>query len=190
MLEMVAVDGVLRLAQSVESPRAERVRMWLAESGRQRWEEAANPELAMVRVRREYEQKGLDRGWIDKRLRGMSARQELTSEWARRGVAESEEYRALTNRLMESAFGMDVETYRRSKHLMGAAQNLRDHMSDLELVLTTLGEAAATALHRAHGSRGFDELLKDVEEAGEVAATTRAAFNRRAGRTRSIREAV
>ena len=179
-IETLAADGVLRLAQSVQSPRAERVRQWLAQVGRERIEEAENPELAMARVRSDYERKGYDRRWVDKRLRGMSARQELTSEWARRGAVDSEQYRALTNRLMEAAFGMTVEEYRRYKRLTGTSRNLRDSMSDMELMLTMLGETAATALHRGHGSRGFEELLEDVRQAGEVAATTREAFDQRA----------
>jgi hypothetical protein len=175
-IETVTAQGLLRLAQSVQSPRAERVRAWLAATGRQRLDESDNPELAILRARHEYDRKGHDRRWIDKRLRGMSARQELTSEWARRGATESDEYRALTNRLMESAFGMDVESYRRSKHLTGTTANLRDHMTDLELILTTLAESAATTLHRQHGSTTLDQLLDDVHQAGQIAAATRAAF--------------
>lgn len=178
-VEMITLAGVLRLAQSVRSPRAERVRQWLATTGSRRLAESADPELALLRVRRDYLRRGHDRRWIDKRLRGISARHELTGEWARRGVNGSEQYRALTNRLMESAFGMDVESYRRSKHLAGTAANLRDHMTDLELLLTTLGESAATTLHRQHGSQGFDELMEDVEQAGQITAATRAALEPR-----------
>jgi DNA-damage-inducible protein D len=181
--EVLTAEGVLRLVQSVQTPKAERVRQWLAKTGKQRLDETENPELAMVRVRSDYERKGYDRRWVDKRLRGMSARQELTSEWARRGATDSEQYRALTNRLMEAAFGMTVEEYRRHKYLTGTTQNLRDHMSDMELVLTMLGETAATALHRGHGSRGFEELLEDVRQAGEVAAATRAALAERVQRS-------
>lgn len=175
-LETITLGGLLRLAQSVHSPRAERIRQWLATTGTQRLQESADPELALLRVRRDYTRRGHDRRWIDKRLRGISARQELTSEWARRGVTDSDQYRALTNRLTHAAFGMDVESYRRSKHLTGTSENLRDHMTDLELLLTALGESAATTLHRQHGSQGFDELLADVEQAGQIAATTRAAL--------------
>lgn len=176
LLEVLSADGVFRAAQSVDSPRAERVRLWLAESGRQRLEEAENPELAMLRARREYEGKGYDRRWVDKRLRAMAARHELTSEWARRGATDSDQYRELTNQLMESAFGMTVADYRHHKGLTRPGQNLRDHMSDLELVLTMLGETAATALHRQHASQGFDQLLEDVKQAGEVTLATRRAL--------------
>jgi hypothetical protein len=106
-------------------------------------------------------------------LRGVSARHELTSEWARRGASDSEQYRALTNALMEGAFGMDVESLRRYKNLQRTTQNLRDYMSDLELVLTSLGETAAVALHRNRGSNGFDELVADAREAGRIAGVAR-----------------
>jgi hypothetical protein len=185
-VEMTTAEGVLRLCQSIRSPRAERVRLWLAESGRQRLEEADNPELAMLRARREYERHGRDRRWVDKRLRAMSARHELTSEWARRGATESDDYRALTNRLMESAFGMAVEAYRREKHLAGTSANLRDHMSDTELMLTHLAEAAAVKVHRERGSVGVGELMEDVADAGKVAAATRKALERAAKRRRAV----
>lgn len=165
--------GVCRLIQSVSSPLAEKLKRFLAESAVQRLEELENPELAVIRMRREYEDKGYSPRWIDKRLRGISTRHELTSEWARRGAVESEQYRALTNALMAGAFGMDVERLRRYKNLQRPTQNLRDYMSDLELVLTSLGETAAVALHRNRGSNGFDELVADATEAGRIAGAAR-----------------
>jgi DNA-damage-inducible protein D len=180
--DVINLEGVLRLLQSVPSPKAERVRQWLAESGRQRLQEMENPELAVIRMRQLYERQGHSRQWIDKRLRGMSARQELTSEWARRGTSDSEQYRALTNTIMNSAFGMDVETYRRHKNLTKPNQNLRDHMTDLELVLTMLGETVAASLHRDHNSGNFEQLQSDVADAGEITARTRREIERRGGR--------
>jgi hypothetical protein len=165
--------GVCRLIQSIASPLAEKLKRFLAESAVRRLEEMENPELAVVRMRREYEDKGYSPRWIDKRLRGVSARHELTSEWARRGASESDQYRALTNALMDGVFGMDVESLRRYKNLQRTTQNLRDYMSDLELVLTSLGETAAVALHRNRGSNGFDELVADAREAGRIAGTAR-----------------
>ena len=161
------------MIQSVSSPLAEKLKRFLAESAVQRLEELENPELAVIRMRREYEDKGYSPRWIDKRLRGISTRHELTSEWARRGAVESEQYRALTNALMAGAFGMDVERLRRYKNLQRPTQNLRDYMSDLELVLTSLGETAAVALHRNRGSNGFDELVADATEAGRIAGAAR-----------------
>jgi DNA-damage-inducible protein D len=165
--------GVFRLIQSIPSPTAERMKRWLAESAVQRLEELENPELAVLRMRKSYEDKGYSRRWIDKRLRGISTRHEVTSEWARRGATQSDQYRALTNALMEGTFGMDVESARRYKNLQRPTQNLRDYMSDLELVLTSLGETAAVILHRNRGSNGFEELLADAIEAGQVAGQAR-----------------
>lgn len=173
--EIAAVDaaGVFRVVQSITSPAADRVKRWLADSAVQRIEELENPELTVLRMRKAYEDQGYSPRWIDKRLRGISTRQEVTSEWARRGVSESDEYRALTNAIMDGAFGMDVERLRRYKNLQRPAQNLRDYMSDLELVLTALGETAAVALHRNRGSHGFEELMADAAEAGRIAGAAR-----------------
>jgi hypothetical protein len=181
-VDALDLDGVLRLIQSIASPRAERLKRWLVESARQRLEEAENPELALLRARRIYEQHGHSPRWIDKRLRGISARQELVSEWHDRGVNDGEQYRELTNTLVKSAMGMDVETYRRYKSLIGKSQNLRDHMSDLELALTTLAETAAAVLHRDRSSQGLPRLLADVKDAGEIVAATIDQIERRSGK--------
>jgi hypothetical protein len=165
--------GVLRLIQSIPSAKAERLKKWLVESAVQRLEEQGNPELAVLRLRRSYMEEGYSPRWIDKRLRGVSTRQELTSEWARRGASESEQYRALTNAIMEGAFGMDVEGMRRYKNVAGTNRNLRDHMCDLELVLVALGETAAVTLGRNRGSQGVDELLADARDAGRIAGSAR-----------------
>lgn len=178
--EGVTTMDALRLVQSIPTKKAERLKRWLAESGNLRLEEVENPELVFVRVRKLYEQMGYNRRWIDKRLRGITARHELTSEWRRRGAVESDEYRALTNQIMESAFGMDVETYRQYKNLPGR-RNLRDHMSDLELVLTMLSETTATILHRERDSHGVDELQRDAKDAGEITAGTRKQIEDRTG---------
>ena len=181
-VEFVDLTGVFELAQAIGSPKANKIKAWLAKSGRQRLEEAENPELIALRARRLYEHKGYPRRWIDKRLRGISARHELTGEWYKRGASESGAFRALTNQLMHSAFGMDVEGYRRYKNVRGAGQNLRDHMSDLELALTSLGETTAVALHQARNSRGFENLAADAKDAGEVVAMALAEIQRRGGR--------
>jgi DNA-damage-inducible protein D len=173
LVEATDQAGVLRIIQSIASPRAERLKKWLIESGVQRLEEQDNPELAVLRLRRVYEDKGYSPRWIDKRLRGVSTRHELTSEWARRGATQGDQYRALTNALMENAFGMDVEHMRRYKQLQGTGQNLRDHMSDVELVLVALGETAAVTLGRNRGSQGIEQLLADAQDAGRIAGLAR-----------------
>lgn len=168
----LTLDGVLRLVQSISSPRAERLKRWLADSARLRMDEMEDPELATLRARRLFAGRGYSRRWIDKRLRGISARQELVSEWYRRGARQSEDYRQLTNELMSSAFGKDVESYRRFKGLAQRRENLRDQMSDLELSLTSLAETVAATVHRDRNSQGFDQLLTDVQDAGSIVATT------------------
>ena len=172
-LDAVDVEGVLRLVQSVPSAKAERVRRWLAAAARERLEEENNPELAAMRTRRLYEQRGYSRRWVDKRLRGVSARHELTGEWYKRGATQSEQFRTLTNDIMRGAFGMEVEQYRQYKNLYKTGENLRDHMTDLELALTALGETVAVALHRDHDSRGLEQLEADAKAAGEIVAKTR-----------------
>jgi DNA-damage-inducible protein D len=179
--DAVRLDGLLRLIQSIPSAKAERIKLWLARSARERLEEAENPELAAVRTRKLYENKGYSPRWVDKRLRGVSARHELTGEWFKRGATESEQYRALTNDMMQSAFGMDVETLRRHKSLARPAENLRDHMTDLELALTALAETVAVNLHRTRGSLGFEKLAADAKDAGEIVAETRRAIESRSG---------
>jgi hypothetical protein len=175
-LRAVDAAGLFRLAQSLPSSRAERLKKWLAESGVQRLEELDNPEAVLARVRQAYEQRGYSPRWVDKRLRGVSTRHEITSEWARRGATSSDDYRALTNALIEGAFGRDVEAMRAAKGLTGTPVTLRDAMSDFELVLTTLAETAAVELHRARDSRGVAELLEDVRHAGHSAALARNAL--------------
>jgi hypothetical protein len=181
-LEALDLEGVFRLIQSVDSPRAQRLQNWMAAAARQRLEEAEDPELALLRTRRAYEQQGRSRQWIDQRMRSASARHELTAEWYRRGVHEGEEFRALTNQMMASAFGMDVEGYRRYKGLFRTGQNLRDHMTDLELALTALGETTAVELHRRRRSSGFDALLLDAKDTGQLIANTRHEIEQHIGR--------
>ena len=181
--DAVNLEGVLRMVESIPSAAAEKLKKWMARAARERVEELEDPELAWVRLQKEYGHRGYSHRWVQKRLRGMAARQELVSEWARRGAKESEEYRQLTNVLIETAFGMDVNRYRESKDLRRNSQNLRDHMTDLELTLTMLGETAAVELHRDHNAQGFEQLQADVKSAGEVARMARVEIERRAGRS-------
>ena len=181
-VDAVDLDGVLRMIQSIPSPKAERLKWWLAESARRRLEEADDPELALVRTRKLYEHRGYPRRWVDKRIGGVSSRHELTSEWYKRGVRESDDFRLLTNELMNSAFGMDVNAYRQFKGLNRAAQTLRDHMTDLELAITSLVETTAVALGRSRGSQGVEQLVQDARDAGEIAAQALSEIERRSGR--------
>jgi hypothetical protein len=133
----------------------------------------SHDDMSLLRTRRSYLQLGRSRQWIDQRMRCASSRRELASEWFRRGVADGEHYRVLTNTLMTEAFGMDVEGLRRYKGLSGTNENLRDHMTDLELALVNLAETTAITLHRSHGSNGFEALQTDVKAAGKIVSQTR-----------------
>jgi DNA-damage-inducible protein D len=184
--DMLDLEGVLRLIQAMAdtSPRIRRLKNQIAAAARDCFDEADDPEAALLRTRHAYEQQGRSRQWIDQRMRSVSARHELTSEWYRRGVRDGEQFRALTNEMMANAFGMDVESYRRYKGLFRTTgQNLRDHMTELELSLTALAETAAAELHRTRRSSGFDALLMDAKDSGKLIAQTRRAIEQQLGRS-------
>ena len=164
-------EGLLRIIQAIPSPKAEPFKLWLAKVGYQRLEEIENPELAMARMQELYEKKGYPKEWIDKRLRGIAVRQDLTDEWKNRGAGKSREYAILTNEIMQGAFDLKVEDYKQVKGL--GRENLRDHMTDMELILTMLAEATTTKLHRDRDSQGFVPLKKDAQDGGAVAGRTR-----------------
>ena len=164
-------EGILRLIQSIPSPKAEPFKRWLARVGKERIDEIENPELAMARMQELYEKKGYPKEWIDKRVRGIAVRQDLTDEWKNRGAQTTLEYAILTNEIMQSAFGLKVEEYKQVKDL--ERENLRDHMTDIELILTMLAEATTTELHRDRDSQGMVPLKKDARAGGAVAGRTR-----------------
>ena len=172
LLPAADLPGILRIIESIGHPRAEGLKRWLAACAAARLEEADNPELAIARARHEYERRGYPRQWIDQRLRSISGRAEIVGEWARRGAQASDDYRALTNVLLQDGFGMDAETYRQHKGLFGR-ENLRDHMSEMELALLSLGETVAASLHRSRGSKSLPELEKDLQQAGKIVAGAR-----------------
>ena len=191
-LELIAPDGkrrktqcanaesILRIIQSIPSPKAEPFKRWLAKVGYERLEEIENPELSMERMQALYEKKGYPKEWIDKRMRGIAVRQDLTDEWKNRGARTSVDYAILTNEIMQGAFDLKVEDYKQVKGL--ERENLRDHMTDIELILTMLGEATATKLHRDRDSQGLEPLKKDAQEGGAVAGSTRRDIERRSGK--------
>lgn len=164
-------EMILRLIQSIPSPKAEPFKLWLAKVGYERIQEIDNPELAMDRMKVIYEKKGYPKDWIDKRIRGIAVRHSLTDEWRNRGVNNSLGYAILTNEIMESAFGLKVDEYKQVKGL--ERENLRDHMDDMELILTMLGEATTTKLTQTRDSQGFTPLKKDAKDGGGVAGKTR-----------------
>jgi len=164
-------EGIFRLIQSIPSPKAEPFKRWLARVGKERIDEIENPELAMARMQELYEKKGYPKEWIDKRLRGIAVRQDLTDEWQGRGARTRVEYAILTNEIMQGAFGLKVDEYKEVKDL--ERENLRDHMTDIELILTMLAEATTTELHRDRDSQGMEPLVKDAQDGGAVAGRTR-----------------
>ena len=137
-------EGIFRIIQSIPSPKAEPFKRWLARIGKERLDEIENPELGMQRTKEIYEKKGYPKEWIEKRLRGIAVRQKLTDEWDDRGAGTDQDYAILTNEIMHGAFDLKVENYKKLKGLK--RENLRDHMTDLELIITMLGEAATTRI--------------------------------------------
>jgi DNA-damage-inducible protein D len=163
---------LLRIIQSIPSPRAEPFRLWLAQVGEERLEEIENPEAAIERVRELYRARGHDESWIEARIRNDLARNELTDEWCDRGAKEGVEYAILTNEISEGTFNLTVQAYKQYK-LLPKSTNLRDHMTTMELVLCSLGEATATLYHRNRDSQGFPQLKRDAHDAGVTAGKAR-----------------
>ncbi len=160
-------EGIFRIIQSIPSPKAEPFKRWLAKVGYERVQEIADPELAMNRMKEIYEKRGYPRDWIEKRSRGIAVRHSLTNEWRDRGIKKRTEYASLTNEIMECTFGLKAEDYKKLKGL--DRENLRDHMDDMELILTMLGEATTTRLTQVRDSKGFVPLKKDASDGGSVA---------------------
>jgi len=160
-------EGILRIIQSIPSPKAEPFKRWLAKVGSERIEEINNPELAMDRMKEIYEKKGYSKSWIEQRERGIITRHNLTDEWKERDVKNSLEYAILTNEIYQSGFGLTAKEYKNIKGLHDS-QNLRDSMTNLELALTNLGEATAVEFHKKNDSIGISELKNDMNKAGKV----------------------
>lgn len=166
---------LLRIIQSIPSPKAEPFKRWLAQVGYERVKEIENPELAQERAKRYYEMKGYPKDWIEKRLRGIAIRQELTDEWKDRGVDERKEFAVLTDEISKATFGISVKEHKEIKGLEPKYnnQNLRDHMNDLELIFTMLGEKATSEITKAKDSMGFDECLESSKDGGKIAGNAR-----------------
>ena len=172
-MNCVNTKGAFRIIQSIPSKKAEPFKQWLAKVGYERIQEIENPELAQERVKKYYELKGYPKDWVEKRLRGMAIRQELTDEWAQRGIDERREYAILTDEISKATFEKSVDEYKRFKGLKKKNQNLRDHMTDWELILNMLGEKATTDITISTDSKGFDECRDSAVEGGIIAGNTR-----------------
>lgn len=188
LTDVANTEQLLRLIQSIPSPKAEPFKLWLARVGYERLEEIENPELAAKRMRETYKIKGYSDEWIEKRVRGIAIRDELTNEWKKRGVKEHLEYAILTAEISRATFGMTPSEYRDFKALDKKKDNLRDHMTDLELIFTMLGEASTTEIARNKDAIGYDENLDSAVEGGTVAGNARRDLEKKSGRRVSTKE--
>jgi hypothetical protein len=175
-------QNLLRLIQSIPSPKAEPFKQWLAQVGAERIAEIENPELAQTRIRATYKAKGYSDEWIEKRIRGILVRDELTSQWKHRGVKEGKEYAILTAEISKATFGIVPSDYKKLKGLSKANENLRDHMTDLELIFTMLGEASTTEIAKNKNAQGFVENYKASKEGGNVAGNARKELEKKSGK--------
>jgi len=180
-------EGLFRIIQSIPSPKAEPFKLWLAKIGYERTQEIQNPELAMERMKLLYEKKGYPKTWINKRMRGIAVRQDLTSEWQARGAQTQTDFAILTNEIMTGAFGMGVKKYKDFKKL-DKPHNLRDHMTDIELILTMLAEATTTKLHQDRDTQGLPKLKRDAKNGGSVAGRTKKDIEKQTGKPALTKE--
>lgn len=175
-------EGIFRIIQSIPSPKAEPFKRWLAQVGYERVKEIEDPELASARARELYESKGYPKDWIEKRMRSIAIRGALTDEWKARGVAEGREYSILTAEIARATFGVTPGDHKKLKGLEQAkAANLRDHMTDLELIFTMLGEASTTEIAKRKDAQGFHENRNAAREGGAVAGNARKELETKSG---------
>ncbi len=190
-LKLVASDGkeylsdcantetLFRVIQAIPSPKAEPFKRWLARVGYERIQEIEDPELVMKRMRAIYKAKGYSEAWIEKRIRGIAIREELTDEWNNRGIKDHREYAILTAEISKAAFGLTPSEYKKLKGL--ERENLRDHMNDLELIFSMLGEASTTQIARGRDAQGFESNKKSAVEGGSIAGNARRDLEKRSG---------
>jgi hypothetical protein len=192
-LKMMATDGkeystdcantetLFRIVQTIPSPKAEPFKRWLAKVGYERIQEIEDPELATKRTRALYKAKGYPDDWIEKRMRGIAIREELTNEWKNRGADNERDFAILTAEISEATFGLKPNEYKRLKGLK--RENLRDHMNDFELIFSMLGERSTTEIHRNENSKGVKKLKKDAEAGGRIAGNARQELEKKLGRS-------
>ncbi|MBI4825782.1 MAG: Bro-N domain-containing protein [Nitrospirae bacterium] len=173
-------EGIFRLIQSIPSPKAEPFKRWLAKVGYERVQEIEDPELGTKRTRALYKAKGYSDDWIEKRMRGIAIREELTDEWKKREVKEKKEYEILTAEIAKAAFGVNPSQHKKLKGLK--RENLRDHMNDLELIFSMLGEAATTEITRVDDAKGFHESKRSARKGGVVAGKARKDLEKKTGK--------
>ncbi|KKQ73416.1 MAG: hypothetical protein US94_C0034G0004 [Berkelbacteria bacterium GW2011_GWB1_38_5] len=195
-LKLVSLDGkkyftdcvntknALRLVQSIPSKKAEPFKMWLAQMGKERLDEIEDPEIAQERIKKLYKQKGYPKDWVDKRLRGIAIRQNLTDEWQERGIVNKKDYAILTAEISKATFGMTPSEYREFKNIPDKSKaNLRDNMTDLELIFTMLGERVTTEISKEEKPKGMPENKKVANRGGSVAGKARSETEKELGRS-------
>lgn len=193
-LKMLAKDGkmretecanretIFRIIQSVPSPNAEPFKLWFARLAEERILETIDPSLAIERARQTYLKKGYTEEWVNARIKGIPARNELTEEWKHRGITDTRDYSILTDEISKGTFGITTKKHKSIKSL-NKNQNLRDNMSPMELVLTTLAEVTTTELHKTNDSQGMRALKTDAHDGGEIASITRKNIEKKLGKT-------
>lgn len=174
-------EGLFRIIQSIPSLKAELFKRWLAKVGYERVQEIEDPELATKRTRVLYKAKGYSNDWIEKRMRGIAIREELTDEWSKRRAKLQKDYEILTAEISKASFGVTPSQYKKLKGLK--RQNLRDHIDDFELIFTILGERATTEIHRNENSKGMPKLKSDAKAGGDIAGGARKKLEKRLGRS-------
>ena len=174
-------ETIFRIIQTIPSPKAEPFKGWLAKVGYERIQEIEDPELATKRTRALYKAKGYPDDWIEKRIRGIAIREELTDEWQERGAKLQKDYEILTAEISKATFGVTPSQYKKLKGLK--RQNLRDHMDDFELIFTMLGERASTEIHRNENSKGMSKLKSDAKAGGDIAGGARKKLEKRLKRS-------
>jgi len=178
-IQAADTQGILRLIQSIPSPKAEPFKQWLAEVGAQRIDETDDPELAFDRAMQTYLAKGYSKEWINQRLKSIEVRKELTDEWAERGMQQGLEYAILTNALTQAWAGKSIKEYKRHKNLK--TENLRDNMSNLELVLNMLAEASTTEISKKQQPKGLEENKSVAQKGGNAAKQARIEIEKQTG---------
>lgn len=193
LVEMIAKDGkkrkimtantkgILRIIQSIPSPKAEPFKLWLAQVGSERLEEIVNPELAINRAKETYIRKGYEDSWIAQRLKSIDSRKELTDTWKFRG-AKNNDYAILTDEIYKSTFDMNTSQYKELKGISKTKRNLRDSMGKLELAITNLAEVTANEMHNVNDSFGLEKLKGDVQEAGRITGKARKEIEEKIGK--------
>ena len=180
LTDCATTKNIFRIVQSIPSPKAEPFKQWLAQVGYDRVQEIQNPELAQKRMKELYKAKGYSEDWVEKRVRGIAIRDELTDEWDKRGVKTEKEYAILTAEISKATFGMTPSEYKQFKGLK--RENLRDHMNDLELIFSMLGERVSTEITREEDAQGYPQVEDAAKRGGRVAGNARKETEKELGR--------